>query len=964
MAELVVGPFISFVVERLGNLLIQEERFLHGAQVDQMQRELSRMQCFLKAADARREEGEELVRNCISEIRELSLDAEDVIATFVVKVALMRRGRIHPMLKMYFRIINESRARYTVGLEIKYINKKINDLTRSLQTYGIQPTIALGESSTSRTERVQQLRRSYPHVVEEDIICLDEDVNAVVDHLVNEMINCRVISIWGMGGLGKTTLAKMVYNHIDVRHHFDCFAWAYISQQCKTREVLEEILIQLTSPELEGREKIRRMMHGELVGELYQAQSRRKCLVILDDIWDVVTWNSLSPAFPHEKASSKILLTTRIREVASFADEQCLHELRHLTEPESWELFQKKTCLKSDVTEFRLSTEMTVLGEKMVKHCGGLPLAIVVLGGLLATKRTLGEWEMVSRNVDYLMKGKGQGGVPVKIVLELSYNDLPYHLKACFLCLSDLPEDEDIRPIKLIQRWMAEGFVSLPVRARVGEVEDLTMLDIGMSYLDELRYRCMIQVGQLTRYSGRVKLYLLHDLVRDLCLLKAKEENFVEVVLMGEDSATTSSSASSSITIRRLGVYCKANRNVGDNRRRGTVKALRIDETCNLHHVRSCQLYSFGNTLEDSDWRHVKSIFKGFKLLTFLDLEKTKFHGTKYKDFELLKGKKLPKAIGNLIHLRYLSIRDSEITSLPSAIGNLQFLETLDLRYAMHKYGGKITKIPNVLWRLEQLRHLYLPGWGPWGICCVPSWVKLRLDGLSKLETLHGFHSETCDVRSFSTLMNLRKLEIIVYDLKHLAVILESPSFSNSNGLVRYSTFFIYGSYQTREEESLLRQVFGYRHLHRLFFTGSLTELPDALSPNLTRLRLRSKKPGLKEDPMPTLEKLPNLRRLDLEGGEWKKMVCSAGGFPQLIFLELRDNDDVEEWRVERGAMPSLLDLTIRGCKKLKEIPDGLRFVTTLRQLVTHEASQELRDRLREWGEDFSKIQHVHSINN
>ncbi|KAF7127662.1 hypothetical protein RHSIM_Rhsim11G0185400 [Rhododendron simsii] len=655
---------------------------------------------------------------------------------------------------------------------------------------------------------------------------------------------------------------------------------------------------------------------------------------------------------------SKILLTTRIREVASFADERCLHELRHLTEPESWELFQKKACLKSDVTEFRFSTEMMVLGEKMVKHCGGLPLAIVVLGGLLATKRTLGEWEMVSRNVDYLMKGKGQGGVPVKIVLELSYNDLPYHLKACFLCLSDLPEDEDIRPIKLIQRWMAEGFVSLPVRARVGEVEDVTMLDIGMSYLDELHYRCMIQVGQLTKYSERVKFYRLHDLVRDLCLLKAQEENFVKVVLMGEDLATTSSYSSSSITIRRLGVYCKANRNVGDNRRRGHVKALRIDETCNLHHVRSCQFYPFGNKLENFDWRHVKSIFKGFKLLTFLDLEKTKFHSIEYMVQRIVEGKKLPKAIGNLIHLRYLSIQDSEFTSLPSSIGNLQFLETLDLRHAMHKYDGTITKIPNVLWRLEQLRHLYLPRWG---ICCVPFWVKLRLDGLSKLETLHGFNTDTCDVRSFSTLANLRKLEIIVYDPKDLAVILESPNLSNSNGLLRYSTFFICGSYQTREEESLLRQVFGYRHLHRLFFRGSLTELPDALSPNLTYLDLdlSTNSPGLKEDPMPTLEKLPNLRRLDVQGGEWKKMVCSAGGFPQFIALELRDIDDVEEWRVERGAMPSLLDLTIWGCKKLKEIPDGLRFVTTLRKLVTFDASQQLKDRLREGG-----LQHVHSIHN
>ncbi|KAF7127606.1 hypothetical protein RHSIM_Rhsim11G0185800 [Rhododendron simsii] len=856
----------------------------------------------------------------------------------------MRRGRIHPMLKRYFCIINESRARHTVGLEIKYINEKINDLTRSLQTYGIQSTTALGESSTSRTEKVQQLRRSYPHVAEEDIICLDEDVKAVVDHLVNETKNCRVVSIWGMGGLGKTTLAKMIYNHNDVRHHFDCFAWAYISQQCKTREVLEEILIKLISPKSQKeRKKIEKLKLDELAERLHRVQSDKKCLVILDDIWEGEVWDRLSPGFPNTKTAvaSKILLTTRKKEVAFYVDQQCfLHELRLLTEEESWELFQKKASLRGE--ESSLSTEMTVLGKDMVKHCGGLPLAIVVLGGLLATKHTLGEWEKVSRNVDYLRKGKGQGGVPVTSVLELSYHDLPYHLKACFLCLSDLPEDEGIRPIKLIQRWIAEGFVSLPIRARVGEVENETMLDVGMSYLDELCQRCMIQVGQLTRLSGRVKFYRLHDLVRDLCLLKAREENFIRVVLMGEDSAAASSYSSSSSTIRRLGVYGMANRNVGDSRRRGYVKPLRIDETCNLHHVRSCQFYFFGNRLEDSDWLYVKSIIKVFKLLTFLDLEKTKF---------TVKTKILPKAIGNLIHLRYLSTRDSDIDGLPPSIGNLRFLETLDLRNNWYA-----TTIPNVLWRLEELRHLYLPKRidGRHG----PFRVKLRLDGLSNLETLEGFTTKTCDVRSFSTLTNLRKLRISVA-LKNLAVILESPSFCNSNRLLRYSSFSIGGDFQTQEEQSLLRQVLGFRHLHKLELYGSLTELPDTFPPNLTHLKL----PELKEVAMPTLEKLPNLRSLTLNCWELKEMVYSAGGFPRLIDLELTLGPwTVCEWRVEQGAMPSLLQLKIFNVHSWKGIPDGLRFVTTLQKLEIWGGSQKLKDRLREGGEDFSKIQHVHSI--
>ncbi|KAI7992297.1 putative disease resistance protein [Camellia lanceoleosa] len=511
------------------------------------------------------------------------------------------------------------------------------------------------------------------------------------------------------------------------------------------------------------------------------------------------------------------------------------------------------------------------------------------------------------------------------------------------------------------------------------------MLDVGMSYLGELVQRCMVQV-QLTRFRKRIKLCRLHDLIRDLCLLKAKEENFLEIVrikafghqLAWADSALPSSS-SPLTTIRRLAVYYLGDHDANSIKSENVI-LLSGHEMKNYSHIRSCQFYSFGNELESSRWQQLKLFFKDLTLLTILDLEGISAH----REFTpYVEDIKCPKAIGNLISLRFLSIRDSGIQSLPSSIGNLGFLQTLDLR---KRRWGKLLRIPNVLWRLKQLRHLYLPDYR----IQLPCISELRLDGLSKLETLKNFNAKDYDVRCLSKLTNLRKFSCDVAP-EDLAVMLKSPILNNSNCLLQYSSFEINGDFRTGEEQSRLRQLLGCHHLRQLRLWGSLNlnKFPDQFPPNLTLLTLRET--NLEEDPMPTLEKLPNLRALDLNYNSYlgKKMVCSSapttttapssssgggggggrgyggcdgGGFPKLKSLQLWYLGNLEEWRVEQGAMPCLLRLVIRGSEKLKKIPYGLRFITTLQELEIKWVSEALRDRVREGGVDFYKVQHVPSI--
>ena len=153
-------------------------------------------------------------------------------------------------------------------------------------------------------------------------------------------------------------------------------------------------------------------------------------------------------------------------------------------------------------------------------------------------------------------------------------------------------------------------------------------------------------------------------------------------------------------------------------------------------------------------------------------------------------------------------------------------------------------------------------------------------------------------------------------------------------------------------------------NIEKLNLYYRIKKLPEAhqFSPNLAKLTLR--KTFLEEDPMPTLEKLPNLKilRLIRSYGVVKNMACSEGGFPLLQYLLLEKLYYLEEWGVEEGAMPSLYHLTIDYCGELKAIPDGLRFVTTLQELEIKDLTKSFKDRLDEGGLDFDKVKHVPSL--
>ena len=591
----------------------------------------------------------------------------------------------------------------------------------------------------------------------------------------------------------------------------------------------------------------------------------------------------------------------------------------------------------------------------MAKDCGGLPLAVVVLGGLLATKHHTYEWERVHKHTkSYLRKGKGkyeQQGSGVADVLALSYQDLPYQLKSCFLYLGHFPEDQEIHTKALIRMWVAEGIVS--------RVEEETPEDVAEGYLDELIGRCMIQVGRRGS-NGRVQTCRLHDLMRDLCLSKAEEENFLEIVNLQQMETFSSSmpTTRTSNKVRRRAIFldrCSPLESVEEAR----LLSVNGDEGANSYvnlipqngtYLRSLLTFHaqyssiIPKVLRNTDW-------KNFKLLRVLSLERLPFK----------ENNNIPEALGNLVHLKYLSSKRASLPSFPSSIRNLGCIQTLDLRfYSAADAGQPINRfgINKVIGRMKWLRHLYLP------MYLEVDDSKVQWDNLSNLETLKNFYGEHWEVQDLAQLTKLRKLKIRnAKSFKELVIILK-PSCPISNNL---ESLYL-NKVRATMEETDLRQLSICQHLYKLFLGGEISKLPGHhhLPPNLTKLTLWES--HLRQDPIPILERLLNLTTLSLWSNFYlgEEMVFSTNGFPRLKYLSLSHTFSLRRLLVEKSAMRSLKFLGIRMCSSLEMVPEGLRYITTLQILDISYMPKEFIQRLQVIngleGDDFYKVRHVPSV--
>ncbi|PKU84835.1 Disease resistance protein RPM1 [Dendrobium catenatum] len=680
-----------------------------------------------------------------------------------------------------------------------------------------------------------------------------------------------------MGGLGKTTLTKRVYDDPQMAgKYFNCRAWITVSQTVNLNVLLRDIIRKVLPHDYKV--DLEKMQKKDLIEELKKLLQNRRYIIVLDDIWNIDAWESIKHALPENENRSRVVVTTRIKDVANNccagADGvNYVCELQLLSKEKSLELFEKRVFgLGKHCPEHLKKVENDV-----VMKCDGLPLAICAMAGILKTIPNLDDpqqWTKLLENLSSLLETNPrlEG---MKHVLLLSYNHLPYLLKPCFLYLSIFPEDHLIKCKNLIQLWIAEGLVSNQNAMRAEVVAEY--------YFNELVNRSLIlpfEVG----WNGKVKSFRVHDVMLEVLIFKSMEENMVSI--LGKQSKTTLNTEN---VIRRLSLQGESNEIRG------------ILDDVDLSRVTSLSIY---------DYKKTPAMLQRFRLLRVLVFENHYFFSREEKESFL-------RILCKLRHLRYLSLKGTNTKlGFSKSFSKLQNLVTLDLRDEQDIFyeDRRRHQLNSSVAKLKQLRHLLMT-------CSSIELGVLR--NLKDLQTLVGLHID-----------NVKKAEELGYltQLMHLKIIVSiTPTICSSlcvslkklsESLLSFTMFAIAPSKEIfdldlKNPPSLLQS----------FQMGANIKIPDCLGSlsNLAKLGLSIEK----MDDLEVIKTLPNLLCLTIFNNLLQELSFSTGGFQNLKTLKIE-----LPLRIEflMDCMPILQKLVFYTCWDLALV--GIGFLPCLQEIL------------------------------
>ncbi|XP_048322288.2 disease resistance protein RPP8 [Ziziphus jujuba] len=782
------------------------------------------------------------------------------------------------------------------------------------------------KGSSSQQEDSHSHSQRWPRSEFDYVVGFEIETTTLISHLVKGDPTLDVISITGMGGLGKTTLASKIYEDRRVRDHFDCQAWVFVSQEYKTKDYLFVILRCLISSSIP--EEMFTVSEKELKLTLRAFLREKRYLIVFDDLRTTRVWDEIRDAFPNSFNGSRLLITSD-KQVALLARQTSPYSLKSLDDETSWQLFCKKVSpiIKSN-------PDLEPPGKQLVQSCMGAPLAILVLGGLLVHKEV--KYETWSKLIDHVSFNYSQNTRSLDI-LRLSYTHLPRNLKPCFLYLGVFPMDSEISVRYLIKLWLAEGAIQ--------QTETKTVEDVADDYLEELRTRSLIQVTK-RRTDGGAKACRIHHLLREISISEGLKEKFFEVHSGYNPASIRKARRVSRVTNRRTGgaVQVMASR-IDDLLIRelsivDTVKARFLEARSETNYAstsktrrlsiqgniseyissypdvpsRAHSLFIFGEG-DDFDIKHWRWIFKNFKFLRVLCLEKLFLNS-------------IPKHIEKLTFLRYLRIRSEkliEIAAIPASICNLQYLEEINV-------DGHVEEcLPKEIWKMMQLRNLRFSG--GMSILATPT----SMDNIStKLQVLSYVlvDENTKFLMSYLRFPYLRKLHL-KYD----------------HGLTKMNEFEVADVLESLFPKENEEELGSLKKLESLKILDFPTSEPR---PNLfpsTLVKISFIRSYFNSIHIGILAKLPNLQILKLKGrfpyyGILGPLRCVADDFPQLRILQMIDLE-IEIWILESGAMKKLEHLVISECYHVRNVPEELAKLSALTLVEVSQMSRSFKKKLK-----------------
>ncbi|KAK3200130.1 hypothetical protein Dsin_023545 [Dipteronia sinensis] len=831
------------------------------------------------------------VKNWTEEVRDLTYDVEDMLDELPLE-SLTRKLKVAEQERHHQRNLN-FQGNFTSAFMLK--TKEVTGRLREL----CEQRFDLGLNRVSAKSHVLRQRPpSTSLLTESSIYGRDEEKSNLFQMLLTNdaasASNLCVVSVLGMGGIGKTTLARHVFNEAEIENHFDVRAWVGVSDDFDVLRISKVIFDSIARSNCVLNDL------NQVQIQLKKAVTGKRLLLVLDDVWNesYLLWETLKSPFLDVARGSKIVVTTRLEDVALAVKPAQSYELKLLSDNDCWSLFVNHAIETSDFDAPRLN--MDFFRKRVLEKCKGLPLAAKTLGGLLRSKQTDDEWEDILNSTLWEIPEES-GILPV---LRLSYYHLPPHLKRCFSYCAILPKDYEFEAKELVLLWMAEGLIQ-PTK------HNKPLEDLGGDYFRDLLSRSIFQ-----KSSTDASRFKMHDLMNDLAQWGSGDTS------LRLDDELDSNNQSKRFQRVRYSSYTSGYCDGKD----------KFKVFWDLQNLRTfLPLHTGGPT------RYITSMFlsdllPNLKKLRVLSLKK--YYITE-----------LPDLIGNLGNLRYLDVSGTKIRSLPESTSLLYNLQVLNLKDCF-----LLLELPSDLGNLIKLRHLDITGVN------LIKQMPLGIKKLEYLQTLSNFiigKSVGSDIEELKTLKFLRG-KLSISRLEHVTFSPTEAVLSNKKGLdvllLEWGSPFD-DSRDEAVEKEILDMLRPHRNLKELVIKGYggigyPSWLGDPSFSNMVVLRLQNCE---RCTSLPSLGLLCLLKDLTIEGMTGLKSIGSeiygegcSKPFQSLENLCFADLEEWEHWdpveeneQVER--FPRLRKLSIARCPKLAgKLPNHL---PSLEELVIHECA-------------------------
>ncbi|CAL1409176.1 unnamed protein product [Linum trigynum] len=878
MAEIILSPIVELILGKLGSFVSDQVRLLRNLKPEilKLERTVTIIQGVLLDAEKKQSHNNQL-KLWLESISDIMYDAEDLLDDLSTEAALQkqavthrRAGRVATRRRVWSPVSSLPKRlmyHFKMARDIKAIREKLDVISKEKEAFKLEVGTEIKALRSFR-----ETDACPPTIV----IGRDDDKKNIIELLVNcnPEANLSVVPIVGMGGLGKTTLAQLVYDDEQVQDHFDVKAWVYVSQSFDVKMILLKMLESITHQKV-----------GDLMSDALQAQFRGKIegkrfLFILDDAWEESrrSWEDLGSYLAVGALGSKVLVTTRSTRVAAFAGGALQSRtstsssivepylLKGLSEDESWQILEEKALPR------QVPAEVQYIGKQILRQCGGVPLAVSTIAGVLVDSEDPKiEWpSFLEKGLLSIMNEGGE--VSITATLQLSFNLLPSHMKHCFTYCGLFEKGFEFEIPMLVRFWVAQGYI---------ESEDK-----GYDCFKTLWWRSFFQEVEMDDL-GNLSSCKMHGLMHDL------------VDSIAGENIKRSSSVLKHVPpkVRHLCITKEGNDNPRQEDHGGG------DELGSTSKVRTLICFK---PLSDKELEQVLNNFLHLRVLVIV---------ARYSSYE--NAYMSLNLVGKLKHLRYLGMLNFyNMKNLPKSIVNLVNLQVLNLLDCW-----SLEELPRDIKKLVNLKHLDLDrdSWKnlshiPKGIGelkflqTLPFFVvgkrsnssgndEMVSAGLDELERLNALRGELT-IKGLGNVHSPKKGVYVFKEKLHLqSLVLDwSRDDDNSDG----------DDVRSSRDEGILEVLWPHPNLKKLKIHGDGVyegaKLPSWLS-TLTNLVEFSLSNCKRCEYLPAqLHHMSSLKTLTM-------LNC-----PMLKGI---NNDDADEWPQFR----CLIDLRIRACPRLTRLP-------------------------------------------